>query len=262
MTDMKTIVLALGICAAGTVQVQATAASGVGWSFDFTPYIWGAGMDGSVQVGQLPSTSVDMSFSDILENLDAGLMGAFEARTGRWGLLFDAVYMKLEDSGTATRTGAGPIGATASASAQLEVTQTLYAAAVAYRITEGRAPLDLIGGLRYLETEADARIEGSLFAQTATAERSAKKSWTDPYIGLRLQQPLAARWTLVSYADIGGFGVGSDFTWHALLGVNYEFSKAIAGKIGYRILDVDYDKDGFAYDMAYSGLYFGLGIRF
>ena len=44
--------------------------------------------------------------------------------------------------------------------------------------------------------------------------------------------------------------------------MNYEFSKAIVGKAGYRLLDVDYDKDGFAYDMLYSGLYFGLGIRF
>jgi opacity protein-like surface antigen len=90
---------------------------------------------------------------------------------------------------------------------------------------------------------------------------SARKSWTDPYIGLRLQQPLAERWTLLAYGDIGGFGVGSDFTWQALLGVGYEFSKAIVGRAGYRMLDVDYDKDGFAYDMLYSGLYLGLGIQ-
>jgi hypothetical protein len=44
--------------------------------------------------------------------------------------------------------------------------------------------------------------------------------------------------------------------------VEYEFSKAIAGKTGYRYIAVDYDQDGFAFDMAYSGLYFGLGIRF
>jgi hypothetical protein len=42
-------------------------------------------MDGSVGAGELPTLNVDMSFSDILEHLDAGLMGAFEARKGRWG---------------------------------------------------------------------------------------------------------------------------------------------------------------------------------
>ena len=262
MTDMKAIALALGICTAGTVQAQATAASGPGWSFDFTPYLWGAGMDGKVQAGQLPSTSVDMSFSDIVENLDAGLMGAFEARSGRWGLLLDATYMKLEGSGTATRTGAGPIGATASANADLEIKQTTFAAAVTYRAKEGRAPLDVVAGMRYLEIEASARIDASFFAQTRSVDAGAKKSWGDPYIGLRLQQPLDERWTLLSYVDIGGFGVASDFTWQALLGVNYDFSKSIAGKAGYRMMGVDYDKDGFAYDMTYSGLYFGLGIRF
>jgi opacity protein-like surface antigen len=219
-------------------------------------------MSGDVQGGALPTIGVDMSFSDILDNLDAGLMGAFEARKGRWGFLFDAIYMKLKDSGTASRTGPGPIGATATASAELEVKQTLFAAAVAYRAVEGRAPLDVIGGLRYSRLEADASINGSFFAQTGTVARSAEKDWVDPYIGVRVLQPIAAHWTLVGYLDIGGFGVGSDFTWQSLVGVNVEFSKTFAGKFGYRYISVDYDKDGFVYDMANSGLYLGVGIRF
>jgi opacity protein-like surface antigen len=252
--------LALG---AGTVATpQTTAAQAGGWQFELTPYIWAAGMSGDVQGGALPTIGVDMSFSDILDNLDAGLMGAFEARKGRWGFLFDAIYMKLKDSGTASRTGTGPIGATATASAELEVKQTLFAAAVAYRAVEGRAPLDVIGGLRYSKIEADASINGSFFAQTGTVARSAEKDWVDPYIGVRVLQPIASHWTLVGYLDIGGFGVGSDFTWQTLLGVNYEFSKMFAGKFGYRYISVDYDKDGFVYDMANSGLYLGLGIRF
>jgi hypothetical protein len=243
-------------------RAQAAAAPGTGWTFDFTPYIWGAGMSGDVQGGALPPVGVDMSFSDILDNLDAGLMGAFEARNGRWGFLFDAIYMKLKDSGTASRTGPGPIGATATASAELEVKQTLYAAAVAYRAVEGRAPLDVIGGLRYSNIEASARIDGSFFAQAGTAARSARKDWVDPYVGVLVLQPIAPQWTLVGYMDVGGFGVGSDFTWQTLVGVNCEFSKTFAGKFGYRYISVDYDKDGFVYDMANSGLYLGVGIRF
>jgi len=240
----------------------ATAAPGSGWTFDFTPYIWGVAMSGDVQGGALPAINIDMSFSDILDNLDAGLLGAFEARKGRWGLLFDAIYMKLEGSGTASRTGPGPIGATATASAELDVTQKMFAAAVAYRAVEGSAPIDIIGGLRYSKIEADAAIDGSFFAQAGSVARSADKSWVDPYIGVRALYPVANHWTLVSYADIGGFGVGSEFTWQALVGMNYEFSKTFAAKFGYRYLSVDYDKDGFIYDMANSGLYFGLGIRF
>jgi hypothetical protein len=203
-----------------------------------------------------------MSFSDILDKLDAGLMGTFEARNGRWGLLFDAIYMKLEHSATASRAGAGPIGATATASADLEMTQTVFAAAVAYRAIEGRTQLDVIGGARYANLAADAQIDGSFFAQTGSVALSAEKSWWDPYVGVRVQYPLAERWTLVGYADVGGFGVGSESTWQAAVGINYEFSKSIAGKFGYRTLYVDYDKDGFRYDMGNSGLYLGAGIRF
>ena len=38
--------------------------------------------------------------------------------------------------------------------------------------------------------------------------------------------------------------------------------ETFAAKLGYRYISVDYDKDGFVYDMANSGLYLGLGIRF
>ena len=240
----------------------AAAAPGSDWTFDFTLYLWGAGMSGKVEAGTLPAIDVDMSFSDILHNLDAGLMGAFEARKGRWGMLFDAIYMRLEGSGTASRTGAGPIGATATASAELEVAQTMFAAAVAYRAVEGRAPVDVIGGLRYAKIEADATINGSFYAKSGTVAASAKKDWVDPYVGVRLLTPIADHWTFVSYLDIGGFGVGSDFTWQALVGINYDLSKTFAAKFGYRYLSVDYDKNGFVYDMANSGLYLGLGIRF
>lgn len=265
--NVKALVLRVAIVAAlgatpGVGQAQAVASSGGGWTFEFTPYLWGASMSGNVGAGALPTINVDMSFSDILNNLDAGLMGAFEARNGRWGLLFDAIYMKLAHSATASRTGAGPIGATATASAELEMTQTMVAAAVAYRAIEGRTPLDVIGGARYSLIEADARIDGSLFAQAGSVARNAKKSWVDPYVGVRLQHPIAERWTLVGYADVGGFGVGSDLTWQAAAGIHYEFSKTIAGKFGYRYLTVDYDNDGFRYDMANSGLYLGVGIRF
>ena len=252
--------LALG---AGTVATaQTTAAQTGGWQFELTPYIWAAGMKGDVQSGPLPKISTDVSFSDIVDVLDFGLMGAFEARKGRWGMLFDAIYMKLSMGGTASRTGPGPIGATATASATLEMKQTLLAAAASYRAVEGRSPVDVIGGLRYVKLEASADIDGSFEAVSGTLSRSGDKDWVDPYIGVRIQHPIADRWTLVGYGDIGGFGVGSDFTWQAIAGVNYDFSKSVSGKLGYRYLAVDYDKDGFLYDMDSYGAYLGVGIRF
>ncbi len=46
------------------------------WQYELTPYLWASRMDGNVKAGPLPKTSVDMKFSDILDNLDAGFMTA------------------------------------------------------------------------------------------------------------------------------------------------------------------------------------------
>lgn len=252
-------VLALG---AGVASAQTASAPASGWQYEFTPYFWGAAMKGDVQGGSLPKISVDVGISDILDVLDFGLMGAFEARKGQWGLLFDAIYMDLSMSATASRTGPGPIGATATASANFVMKEMVLAAAVAYRTVEGRSPVDVIGGLRYVKLEADADIQGSFFAQTGTVAGSGDQDWVDPYIGARIQHPINDRWTLVGYGDIGGFGIGSDFTWQVSAGANYNFSKTVSGKFGYRIFDVDYDRSGFLYDMKNEGFYAGVGIRF
>ncbi len=138
----------------------------------------------------------------------------------------------------------------------------MLAAAVMYRAVEGRTPVDVVGGLRYNKLDVEATADFTLLGLAASRTRSGDKDWVDPYIGLRFQHPIANRWALVGYADVGGFGVGSDFTWQAALGVNYEISKSVSAKFGYRHLSVDYDKDGFLFDMKMDGLYLGLGIRF
>jgi hypothetical protein len=232
---------------------NASAQSAGEWQFEVTPYLWGAAMKGDVQAGNLPRTHVDMGFGDILENLDFGIMGAFEARKGRWGVLLDAIYMKVSDAGTASQ---GPLSVTADATFK----QKMFAGAVAYRVSDGPTLIDLIGGARYSKLRVKAVIDASLFGLAGRTERIANKSWTDGYVGVRLQTPIADRWTLVGYGDVGGGG--SDSTWQAAIGANYAYSKDVAIKFGYRYLSVDYDKSGFLYDMDSAGLYVGAGFRF
>lgn len=245
------VALIAGAMAAGTPAAVAADT----WQFEGTPYLWASGMKGDVQAGRLPKTAVDMSFSDIMDTLDFGLMGAFEARKGRWGILVDAIYMKVSDSADASQ---GPLTVGADAT----VKQSMFAGAVAYRAMEGTALVDLIGGLRYTKLDVDAKIDASLFNLAGTVKRSGTKDWIDPYIGARVQVPFADRWTFVGYGDVGGFGVGADFTWQASAGVSYEFTKTVSGILGYRYFKVDYDHDGFVYDMRSDGIYLGATMRF
>jgi opacity protein-like surface antigen len=247
---------------AAPIYAQTSNGAAVGWTFEFTPYIWGSAMKGDTQAANFPRTNVDMSFSDVLDVLDFALMGAFEARKGRLGVYLDAIYIKASDAATASRSGPGPIGATLTATADAKLEQTMLAVAGMYRLTEANTPVDLLAGVRYTDIEIDATIGASLFARSGVVDRSRSKDWFDPYIGLRAQLPIANHWKLVGYADVGGFGVGSDLTWQYAAGINYEFSSSMNAKFGYRRMRIDYDKKNFLYDMKLEGLYFGLGIRF
>ncbi len=79
--------------------LSASTASAADWEHRLTPYLWMSGMEGSQTIGTPagPLTAdLDLSFSDILENLEAGAMLGYRGQTGRWVVMGDAIYMDLE----------------------------------------------------------------------------------------------------------------------------------------------------------------------
>ena len=247
--------------AANPAQAQSPAPDD-GWQFEFTPYIFGSSLSGTTGIGRV-TADVDLSFGDIVENLDSGFMAMFEARKGPWGLLFDGVYFKLKDQKTSSWQGPGGIG-TADGSLEATMTEQIYQFAVSYRTLDSASKLDLIGAARYtqLDTELDLAVTAPPVLPGGTRSLSASESWWDPVIGIRVTVPFAEQWSFVGYADVGGFGAGSDVTYQATAGVNWQFSKTFAAKVGYRYFYQDYENDGFVWDMAAHGLYLGLGIGF
>ena len=93
----RNMVLSLGLCAV------ASAANAAEWKHEIAPYVWGSSMQGTVGVGAL-TAETDMSFSDILDNLEFGFMGTYRASTDRYSITVDAIYMGLGVTGQA---GAG-----------------------------------------------------------------------------------------------------------------------------------------------------------
>jgi hypothetical protein len=67
------------------------------WQFEATPYLWAAGLDGTLAINNRPQQdlTVQQDFSGLFKILDLAASGSFEARNGRWGVLFDAVYFKV-----------------------------------------------------------------------------------------------------------------------------------------------------------------------
>jgi hypothetical protein len=269
---LSCVAIALLLSAGGPARAQSggsesSAAGASGWTYELTPYFWGPGLEGTTRGGNLPTTSIDTDFSDIWDVLDFAAMGVFEARKGRWGFSLDMLHLSISDSGTSSMTGAGPAGPTITAGSEVEIKQTMLALTGMYRLMDARTSVDLVAGLRYMNVDVEADIDASLFGAAgagaaARVSRGADKDWTDPLIGVRIQHALAEGWTLAGYLDAGGFGVGSDLTWQAVLGATYAQSRTIAWKFGYRYMSIDYDSGGFRYDVTMQGPYAGVGIRF
>ncbi|CAN7784110.1 hypothetical protein LJR267_009882 [Paraburkholderia hospita] len=224
------------------------------WKFEATPYFWAAGVEGWSRIGaRTPTAHFDANFSDVFRNLDFGAMGSFEARKGRWGILFDGIYIKL--SQTSEPLLGGSLG-----TEDLSAKQTILQLAGAYRVFDGPSlAVDVLAGVRYTYVDGDISLSTSALLPNGLS-RGDHASWTDGFGGVRAVFALTDKWSFTGYLD-GGAG-GTKHSWQFLASANYTFSKTFVAKAGYRILSMDYEKPDFLYNMRTRGFFAGVGIRF
>lgn len=237
--------------AAGVALVLAsTPAAASEWKHELAPYLWGSAMEGTVGIGPV-SAEAEMSFSDILDDLEFGFMGTYRASRDRYSITVDAIYMGLG------ATEKGPGGAL---KADIDVDQIGLEADFGYAVGDR---VTLFGGLRYVSLDADLRVTGPLGNELTASE---EQDWVDPVVGAIYSWPFADEWTLNLRGDIGGFGVGSDFAWQGIATLRWQFSPRTSLGIAYRYLDMDYEdgkgSDYFKYDMATSGPAMGVIFTF
>jgi hypothetical protein len=232
------------------------------WQYEITPYLFAAGLDGTTGVRGV-ETDLDLSFDDILSDLEGAFMGVFTAQKGPWSYGLEGLYVKLEDQGSKSVTG--PFGnVSVSGALQVATEQYIYQGSVGYRLIDDRAKVDLIGALRYTKIKLDVTAEitttPAIVFPGGTRSAKGDEDWLDAVVGARVLYPLSPQWSLLGYADVGGGG--SDLTYQFMGGVNWEFKDGYTAKVGYRLLDWDYENGGNVWDMTESGAYLGLGIRF
>ena len=248
--------------------VPATAPSG--WQFRVTPYAWLPSVNGDVTVrGQ--TADVDFSFWDIFDSGSSGaeldslaaLMGYVEARKGAWGIYGDLVWGKFDFSGDAVsqHNPIAKLKVKARADAGLDYETTMAESGLTYEVAKWGGPysataFDVLGGARYWNQELDLSLAvdasvdlgklGLRRSGSRAVARSGTLEWVDPFVGLRVRHQLAPGKELQFLGDVGGFGVGSDFTWQLFGGYSFDFAvwqAALHGVVGYRALAVDYTQD-------------------
>lgn len=252
----KRLVLGLGLALA------ASAAHAEDWKYEFTPYLWGSGLDGTLGARGV-TMNVDASFSDILSNMNAAFMGMITAQKGPWTLGFELDYVGLEEGSSKTFSGKHGL---ASVNSQLQIDTTLWIsqATVGYRVLNEGTKLDVLGALRYTALDNDAqlttRIEPGVLFPGGTRTASSSDGWLDVVAGVRVLQPLSESVSLLGYADVGGGG--SNLTYQLMAGVNWQYAPNWSAKLGYRYLSWDYKNDNVVWDVSLSGPYLGVGMGF
>ena len=127
---------------------------------------------------------------------------------------------------------------------------------------ENHTVAEWFAGARYWEIDTDLEFGGGL-GVLAGRKVSHSESWVDPVLGIKGRTPLGeSNWYLSGGAAIGGFGVGADSLIDISVNLGYQFNKTIGASVGYRFYDLDYEDDGFTYDVKQDGLTAALAFAF
>ena len=198
------------------------------WVFGAEVYMWGADVGGTTTSGG----DVDISFSDLFNDLNLGFMGDLAASRGPWTLFGDFIYLDVEDD---TKGTANILGTRVPTEVDVELKGFITTLGGAYRFLQtDTTRLNLVAGARYLWLKADLDVD---IGRLGVGGSESDTVW-DGIVGLRGKTDLSDKWYLTYYADVGGGN--SKTTWQALAAINYRFQRVDA-VVGYRYLDWDFD---------------------
>lgn len=229
-----------------TAPIPQASSSPDKWEFSIAPYFFLAGLDGTVGVsGQ--RAEVNATFRDLFRNLDFAVMGQFEARKGNWSFLGDVMYMSLSGEKVTPSPFFSDLA--------VEVKELIVEPSVAYRVVKAeRGTVDVLGGVRIWHVNAHLTFQPRILP---LVDVEGSKNWADPIVGARGVAKLSPRVFAMGRFDVGGFGVGSDFTGQVFGGVGFQVKPKIALIGGYRYLRADYFNEGFIFKTAMSGIMLG-----
>ena len=224
------------------------------WSFIITPYVWAASVDGRVDAfPRAPTADVDVSFKEIFQHLDLAGMVYAEARYQRFAGYTDMVYVSVGDDADT------PFGILFdNIDAEVDIFVGTFGGS--YRAIETEhASLDLLAGARVWSVDTEVKLRGGLLPNQKFED---DESWADPVIGLHGLYRFDNGIFITTFSHVGGFGVGSHLTWDTFGALGYQFNDSISAVAGYRHLEVDYENNGFVFDVELSGPVIGMRVRF
>jgi hypothetical protein len=219
------------------------------------PYLLTPAMSGTVGVGQLPNTFICIPAGKVLSYLQFGAMLYTEVHNNRFAYTSDILYASL---------GQDASGKNGVVSGKATVKQFWWEIEGLYKVMPW---LELGVGARINSVKNGLNINVNAPGGTITKEGEKGAAWVDPLIAARLKGAINNKWLLQLRADMGGFGIGSQFAWQLQPDVYYRVSRLFEVGLGYRIISMNYHTgtehtdNWFLFDMEEYGPQIRLGFN-
>lgn len=253
-TQMICVTLAVtGVAEAQTPEV----------STEIGLYGFGVAIGGETQVGDA-TMDIDLSTGDVLDALDGVFLGYIEHQRGDWLFLFRSEYMDLGFDSTVSR---GPVDVDTKAG----FSQWTHQGFAGYRFREmsrgaDTITADVFGGLRYVNINMDVDSTLSLIGPGVDRGFKQQIDFLDPVIAVRGKYTWSDEWGLAGWIDLGGFGLGSNYSTTVEITVDRQFSNGWRVFGGWKYFTFEYEDDTRFGDLkmtpTYMGPTFGASYRF
>jgi hypothetical protein len=247
----QTSALALLFLACSPLLVTSATADDAGYfGWSITPYVWAPTTKMDLTFRDTGIGSGEITFSDLLDVLDAALMVHVEGGKGDWSIFGDLTY--LSTSETDVR---------AVFTIDVDGEQTFLDAAVAHWVGGVGSPLSVFAGLRY--SGFDDRYDFRLTSDNSlVSQQRSKSDYYDALLGLRYRFDFSDRWALLTHGDLsfgeseGTFLLRADFA--------YTVGKRQLNRIlfGYQYKEAEFKDGDLVTDFSYNGPLAGFNFRF
>ena len=231
--------------------------------YGYLPSIGGSASTPLAQGG--PTLNVDAG--KIIDALKLTFMASFDANNGRYGFFTDFIYLDLGGAKQGSRDftiNRVPVSGSTAANLDWGLRGVVWTLAGQHRLpTTPGVSMDLFAGARMFSLEPSLRwdIQGSLDGLgggSRIGEASERETVWDGIVGAKARLPMADRWGLLLYADVGTGQ--STLTWQAMGGVSYAFAWGeITG--AWRYLSYDFKSPGTVEDLSFNGPMIGATFR-
>ena len=231
------------------------------WDWKIAPYLWTVGIDGTATLAGYDQ-ALDVSFSDILSDLEIGGSVFAEVGKGHHAFSFDYTYLRLKPDPTPLPSPPTPPDSTMAT----KMTINIFESAYNYRL-DGLNSTAIVVGARYwdIALRLTPNIDGPELPIEPPFPQDPVEygpSWWDAFVGVKTFSSVGEKWDFEFYGTVG-YGE-SDWPWTLQAMFSRRFSNDNRLGLGARVWGIDYsDKNGFMGDYAaIDATFYGLLIGY